>query len=137
MHTSGLRRCTPGLRLILWRGNILRLRCLVARGTVTLRAWSVATPLAEGSVRVRGQVGLRTPAPDPWGRYRTSDPYAGRRYERRFEAAEHPFSDRIGRAACSGGVRDRSRAERHPGDGHRGRVPIRFHRISRMNGKGR
>jgi len=75
MHTSRLRRCAPDLRLILWRGNVLRLRRPVARGTVALGAWSVATPQSEGLVRVRGQVGLRTPAPDPWGRYRTSDPW--------------------------------------------------------------
>ena len=40
-------------------------RSPVAHGP--LGPWTVATPLAEGSVRVRGQVCLRTPAPDPFG----------------------------------------------------------------------
>ena len=31
---------------------------------------------------------------DPWGRSRSINPYAGRRFERRFEAADHPFADR-------------------------------------------
>ncbi len=40
----------------------------VAHGTLAARAVTLATPLAEGSVRVRGRVGLRTPAPAPSGR---------------------------------------------------------------------
>ena len=55
---------------------------------------AVATPQSEGLVRVRTQVCLRTPAPVPWGRSRSINPYAGRRFERRFEAADHPFADR-------------------------------------------
>ena len=94
MRTLGLWRCALDVPSIRLRNNVLRLRRPVARGTVALRAWSVATPLAEGSVRVRGQVCLRTPVPDPPGRSQTSDPYAGRRFERRFDAAEHPFPDR-------------------------------------------
>ena len=53
-----------------------------------------ATPQAEGLVRVRTQVCFHTPAPVPWGRSRSINPYAGRRFERRFEAADHPFADR-------------------------------------------
>ena len=45
-------------------------------------------------MRARRQVCLRTPAPVPWGRSRSINPYAGRRFERRFEAADHPFADR-------------------------------------------
>ena len=55
---------------------------------------AVATPQAEGLLRVRTQVCFHTPAPVPWGRSRSINPYAGRRFERRFEAADHPFSDR-------------------------------------------
>jgi len=58
-------------------------------------------------------------------------------YERQFDAAEHPVPRPEGRSylflRCStphpGGVRS--------GDAHRGRVPIRLQRISRMNGNGR
>ena len=53
-----------------------------------------ATPQAGGLVRVRTQVCFHTPAPVPWGRSRSINPYAGRRFERRFEAADHPFADR-------------------------------------------
>ena len=53
-----------------------------------------ATPHAGGLVRVRTQVCFHTPAPVPWGRSRSINPYAGRRFERRFEAADHPFADR-------------------------------------------
>ena len=53
-----------------------------------------ATPQAEGLVRARTQVCFHTPAPVPWGRSRSINPYAGRRFERRFEAADHPFADR-------------------------------------------
>ena len=74
MRTLGLRRCAPEFRLILGRGKVLRLRRPVVRGTVARGAWSVATPLAEGSVRVRGQVCLHTSSPDPRGRSQTSDP---------------------------------------------------------------
>ena len=38
-----------------------------ARAARAAQAVAVATPLAKGSVRVRGQVCLRTPAPDPSG----------------------------------------------------------------------
>ncbi len=55
---------------------------------------AVATPQSEGLVRVRTQVCFHTPAPVPWGRSRSINPYAGRRFERRFEAADHPFADR-------------------------------------------
>jgi len=74
MRTSSFGRCALACQSIRMRNNVLRLHRLVARGTVALRAWSVATPQSEGLVRVRGQVCLRTPAPDPRGRSRTSDP---------------------------------------------------------------
>ena len=38
-----------------------------ARAARAAQSVAVATPLAEGSVRVRAQVCLRTPAPDPSG----------------------------------------------------------------------
>ena len=53
-----------------------------------------ATPQSEGLVRARTQVCFHTPAPVPWGRSRSINPYAGRRFERRFEAADHPFAGR-------------------------------------------
>ena len=53
-----------------------------------------ATPQSEGLVRARTQVCFHTPAPVHWGRSRSINPYAGRRFERRFEAADHPFADR-------------------------------------------
>ena len=95
MRTLGLWRCALDVPSIRLRNNVLRLRRPVARGTVALRAWSVATRQSEGLLRVRGQACLRTPASTLSGRYRTSDPCAGRRFERRFEAAEHPLDDRL------------------------------------------
>jgi len=74
MRTSGFRRCAPDLPFIRWRSNVLRLRRPVARGALAEGAGLGATPQSEGLVRVRGQVCLRTPAPDPRGRSRTSDP---------------------------------------------------------------
>ena len=74
MHTSGLRHYAPAFWLIRWCGNVLRLHRPVGRGKLAAKARSVATPQSEGLVRVRGQVCLRTPAPDPRGRSRTSDP---------------------------------------------------------------
>ena len=52
-----------------------------------------ATPQSEGLVRARGRVGLRTPVPAPSGRSQPSIP-AGRRFERRFEAANCALADR-------------------------------------------
>ena len=73
--------------------------CAFAAGSVSAARAALtgtgATPQSEGLVRVRTQVCLRTPAPVPWGRSRSINPYAGRRFERRFEAADHPFADRL------------------------------------------
>ena len=57
------------------------------------RPGSGATPQSEGLVRARGRVRLRTPVPAPSGRSQPSIP-AGRRFERRFEAANHVLADR-------------------------------------------
>ena len=76
---------------------------------------AVATPQSEGLVRVRTQVCLRTPAPVPWGRSRSINPYAGRRFERRFEAADHPFADRP--AVWQPGITEQSRGT-PDGSGH-------------------
>ena len=79
---------------------------------------AVATPQSEGLVRVRGQVCFHTPAPVPWGRSRSINPYAGRRFERRFEAAEHQFAGPL-----SVGLSDI--AEQGRGRDGRGRSPRR------------
>ena len=72
--------------------------CAFAAGSVSAARAALtgtgATPQSEGLVRVRTQVCFHTPAPVPWGRSRSINPYAGRRFERRFEAADHPFADR-------------------------------------------
>jgi len=74
MRTSRLRRCAPDLLLIPQRGKVLRLRRRVARGAPAAGAVAVATPLAEGSVRVRGEVEIHT-SPLPFrGRYRSINP---------------------------------------------------------------
>ena len=64
-----------------------------ARGARGARAVTLATHLAEGSVRVRGRACLRTPAPDPFGSLPASNP-SRKGVEHRFEAAEDPFADR-------------------------------------------
>ena len=74
-----------------------------------------ATPQSEGLVRARTQVCFHTPAPVPWGRSRSSNPYAGRRFERRFEAAGHPFADRP--AVWQPGITEQSRGT-PDGSGH-------------------
>ena len=76
---------------------------------------AVATPQSEGLVRVRTQVCFHTPAPVPWGRSRSINPYAGRRFERRFEAAGHPFADRP--AVWQPGITEQSRGT-PDGSGH-------------------
>ena len=72
--------------------------CAYAAGSVSAARAALtgtgATPQSEGLVRVRRRVCFHTPAPVPWGRSRSINPYAGRRFERRFEAADHPFADR-------------------------------------------
>ena len=72
--------------------------CAFAAGSVSAARAALtgtgATPQSEGLVRVRTQVCFHTPAPVPWGRSRSINPYAGRRFERRFEAADHPFAGR-------------------------------------------
>jgi len=78
MRTSGLRRCALGCPSIRMRNNVLRLRRPVARGKLAASAWSVATRQSEGLLRVRGQVGLRTPAPDPHGSLPDQRSLAGR-----------------------------------------------------------
>ena len=77
--------------------------------------WAGATPQSEGLVRVRTQVCFHTPAPVPWGRSRSINPYAGRRFERRFEAAGHPFADRP--AVWQSGITEQSRGT-PDGSGH-------------------
>jgi len=78
MRTSGLRRCALGCPSIRMRNNVLRLRRPVARGKLAASAWSVATRQSGGLLRVRGQVGLRTPAPDPHGSLPDQRSLAGR-----------------------------------------------------------
>ena len=75
MRTSHLPQCALDLLLIPQRGKVLRLRLRVARGAPAARAVAVATPLAEGSVRVRGEVEIHTSPLPSWGRYRTINPW--------------------------------------------------------------
>ena len=80
-------------------GRVCRIHVAVAATRPPVPHWAAptwrgATPQSEGLVRVRTQVCFHTPAPVPWGRSRSINPYAGRRFERRFEAADHPFADR-------------------------------------------
>ena len=75
-----------------------------ARGARSTGAVTLATRLAEGSVRVRGRVCLRTPAPDLFGSLPHQQSLAGRPVQRRFEAAEDPLADRL--AAGPSGIDD-------------------------------
>ena len=62
-----------------------------------------ATPLAEGSVRARGEVCFHTPSPRPsGGRSRSNDP-SGKGVERRIRAAD-PLADRLA-GGCSASPR--------------------------------
>jgi hypothetical protein len=56
---------------------------------------------------------LRTPGPDPLGRYRISNPWREGPFSRRFEAAENPVADRL--AAGLAGIADQGRGA---GDSH-------------------
>ena len=93
--------------------------CAFAAGSVSAARAALtgtgATPQSEGLVRVRTQVCFHTPAPVPWGRSRSINPYAGRRFERRFEAAGHPFADRP--AVWQPGITEQSRGT-PDGSGH-------------------
>ncbi len=97
------------------------------QGSCALRSWATgavalvraglgATRQSEGLLRVRGHARLRTPGLLPSGRSQTSDPLAGRRYERHFEAAEHPFADRLAVGLFDIVEQDRD----EPGTGRRG-----------------
>ena len=87
-----------------------------------------ATPRPEGLVRHSAECVFTTRRLPSRGRSRTSDP-SGKGIERRFEAAEDPFADRLaagllgiaaqGRAA---GVAGGSRARPAPGPTFRGRA---------------
>ena len=103
-----------------------------ARPAVARRAAQAemgATPQSEGLVRVRTQVCFHTPAPVPWGRSRSINPYAGRRFERRFEAAGHPFADRP--AVWQPGITEQSRGT-PDGSGH---SPSRQVRVAPSQGR--
>ncbi len=75
MRTSSVRRCAPDLLLIRQHGKALRLRRPMARGVPASGAVAVATPLAEGSVRVRGEVEIHTSPLPSRGRYRSINPW--------------------------------------------------------------
>ena len=70
-----LRRFTPPLPHIRWRGNVLRSGRPVARDTRAVRAVVGATPLAEGSVRVRAEVEIHTSPLPSRGRSRSNNPW--------------------------------------------------------------
>ncbi len=77
---------------------------------------TLATPLAKGSVRVRGRACLRTPTPDPFGSLPHQQSLAGRPVQRRFEAAEDPLADRL--AAGPSGIDDQGRGAVGAGGSH-------------------
>ena len=87
-----------------------------ARAAREARAVTLATPLAEGSVRGRGRVCLRTPAPNPFGSLPHQQSLAGRPVQRRFEAAEDPLADRL--AAGPSGIDDQGRGAVDAGGSH-------------------
>ena len=92
---------------------------------------TLATPLAKGSVRVRGRACLRTPTPDPFGSLPHQQSLAGRPVQRRFEAAEDPLADRLA-AGPSGIDVERSR----DATGHAWRVEATLTRVVQNNGAG-
>ena len=120
MRTPALWTCAPAIRRKLLHARVLRLAVLAAGAVALGRVGLGATRQSEGLLRVRGRARLRTPGPSPSGRSQTSDPCAGRRFERRFEAAEHPFADRL--AVGLFGIVEQDRDE--PGTGRRG-LPAR------------
>ena len=120
MRTPALWTCAPAIRRKLVHARVLRLAVLAAGAVALARAGLGATRQSEGLLRVRGRARLRTPGPSPSGRSQTSDPCAGRRFERRFEAAEHPFANRL--AVGLFGIDEHDRDE--PGTGRRG-LPAR------------
>jgi len=95
LRTPALQACAPTGRLKPLSAKVLRLVVRTAGAAGNAKAGLGATRQSEGLLRVRGRARLRTPGPDPSGRSQTSDPCTGRRFERRFEAADHPFADRL------------------------------------------
>ena len=94
MRTLALRRCARVLRSKPRHGHVLRLRGRVGQR----RTGSTDRDGSDPPVRGPGtgsDAGVFAHLPPPsWGRSRSINPYAGRRFERRFEAADHPFADR-------------------------------------------
>ena len=96
---------------------------------------AVATPQSEGLVRARGEVWIHTSPPPAKGSLPANYPCAGRRFQRRFEAAEHLVIDGPSVRLLGIAVKDQDPDDRGPqprlqGSGRachvpRGRLPAK------------
>ncbi len=94
MHTSVPGPCTPARTGKPFRTNDLRPPDRGGRGRSARLCGAGSDPSVRGPATGSGPGGSAHPGPVPSGRSQTSDPLAGRRFERRFEAADNPFADR-------------------------------------------
>ena len=136
IHTLALQRFTRRFPRIRWRGSVLRVR---GPGRPAPRAGGTGrggrTPQSEGLVRARGEVWIHTPPPPAKGSLPANYPCAGRRFQRRFEAAEHLVIDGPSVRLLGIAVKDQDPDDRGPqprlqGSGRachvpRGRLPAK------------
>ena len=94
MRTLAVRRCAAALRQKPPPPNVLRLRGPPGACRAGRSGRGGSDPAVRGPATGSGPGGFAHPGPVPSGRSQTSDPLAGRRFERRFEAADNPFADR-------------------------------------------
>ena len=95
MRTLALRRCARVLRRKPRHGNVLRLRGRVGQRRTGSTDRDGSDPPVRGPGTGSDAGVFSHPCPRPLGVAPDPiNPYAGRRFERRFEAADHPFADR-------------------------------------------
>ena len=80
-----------------------------------------ATPQSEGLVRARDEVWIHTPPPPAKGSLPANYPCAGRRFQRRFEAAEHLVIDGPSVRLLGIAVKDQDPDDRGPQPRHQDR----------------
>ena len=95
MRTSALRRCAPGSPPIGRRNTVCWPIGPAGRGIGAARSVAGATPLAKGSVRVRGEVEIHTSPLPSRGRSRTIDPCGKAIRTPLWDAADQPILLRL------------------------------------------
>ena len=100
MRTPAPKTCAPAGRRKLLCAKVLRLAVSGGRGRRAHSDGAGSDPAVRGPAAGSGPGAFAHPRPRPLGSLPDKQSLAGRRFGRRFEAADHPFADRlaVGRA---------------------------------------